>query len=255
MSRIAACCFALTAMVAAVPGHARDVCQAPLTQGWEPWPPYQIARDGAPTGVDIEIVAAIADRMGCDIDYREMPWSRLLDSIAAGKVDFTVQANYTEERAEFAYYSEPYLPYQTRLIVDAGGRTDYESLKAFLAEGNTIGIVQGYDYGDDANALLDRDRFDGQVVESYSVGAHVKPLVRGRVDGVIAERFVFAHEASQAGVRDAIAITDVTVTSAQTHAIFSRESTSKATVDAFNDAMAEVKADGTFDAIIRRYLK
>lgn len=255
MHRIAGLSLAVAALLAARPGQGGAVCPDPLIQGWEPWPPYQIARSGAPTGIDIEIAAAIVGRMGCTVDYRQMPWTRLLDSIAAGTVDFAVQANYTQARAGFAYYSAPYLPYQTRLVVAADGQSDYDSLEAFLSAGKTVGIVQGYDYGDDANALLDRDQYAEQVVESYSVGAHVRPLVRGRIDGVIAERFVFAHEAGKAGVRDDIAITDVTVTSVQTYALFSRESTSKATVRAFNAAMAEVKRDGTFDAIIRRYLE
>lgn len=252
---IAAFCFTLAVTWWSVPSAAREVCPDPLIQGWEPWPPYQIARSGEPTGVDIEIVNAIADRMGCSVAYRKMPWSRLLESISAGEADFAVQANYTADRASFAYYSDPYLPYQTRLIVESGERTDYPNLAAFLSEGNTIGIVQGYDYGNDANALLDRDRYADQIVEGYSVGAHVKPLVRGRIDGVIAERFVFAHEAGKADVRDDIAITDLTVTSVQTYAIFSRASVSRATVEAFNTAMAKVKENGTFDAIVQRYLK
>lgn len=240
----------------AVPAaKAEPVCPEPLIQGWEPWPPYQIARADGPSGIDIQIVDAIAARMGCAVERREMPWSRLLDSIAAGEVDFAVQANHTEDRAEFAYYSEPYLPYQTRLIVEAGRQRNYDSLRAFLAEGNTVGIVQDYDYGETVDGLLTKPRYSDQIIEAYSVGAHVRPLVRGRVDGVVAERFVFAHEAGKAGVRDEIAITGLTVTSVQTYAIFSKESTSEATVAAFNDAMAEVKADGTFGAIIDRYLE
>ncbi len=232
-----------------------SVCPDPLVQGWEPWPPYQIPRDGAPTGIDIAIVKAIAAEMDCELGYRQMPWTRLLDSIAAGDVDFAVQANYTQRRAAFAYYSDPYLPYETRLIVEAGARQDYPDLQSFLDAGKTVGVVRGYDYGSEVDRLLRRKPYRDQVVEAYTVGAHVKPLAIARVDGVIAEPAVFAHAAQQAGLRDEIAVTDLVVTQVRTYAIFSKASTSRATVRAFNKAMAEVRNRGRFQRIIERYLQ
>lgn len=245
---------ALAIALAPAPVRAGEVCAEPLTQGWEPWPPYQMPGRAGPTGIDIEIVEAIASEMGCRITHRRMPWTRLLDSIKSGDVDFAVQANRTRARAGYAYYSEPYLPYETRLIVEADARQDYGTLEAFLAAGKTVGVVRGYDYGTEIDRLLARPAYRGQVVEAYTVGAHVKPLVRARVDGVIAEPAVFAHEAQEAGLRDEIAITDLTLTRVQTYAIFSKASTSRATVAAFNAAMRTVRRRGDFRAIIERYM-
>lgn len=255
--RIVGAAGALVAALSPGSAHAGDpeICPEPLVQGWESWPPYQIATDGQPTGIDIEIVQAIAEEMGCEVAYAQMPWTRLLDSIAAGEVDFAVQANYTERRDEFAHYSEPYMPYKTQLIVEAGARRDYANLAGFLEAGKTVGVVRGYDYGTATDRLLQRDAYRDQVVEAYTVSAHVKPLVLARVDGVIAEPAVFAHAARELGLRDKIAVTDLTVTKVPTYAIFSKASTGKATVRAFNKAMAAVRDRGGFERIITRYMR
>ena len=247
----------LVATLPAEPVYAgdSDICPDPLVQGWEAWPPYQIATDGQPTGIDIEIVQAIAKEMGCEVSYAQMPWTRLLDSIAAGEVDFAVQANYTERRDDFAHYSKPYMPYKTQLIVEAGARRDYASLAEFLKAGKTVGVVRGYDYGAATDRLLQRDAYADQVIEAYTVSAHVKPLVLARVDGVIAEPAVFAHAAREQGLRDKIAVTDLTVAKVPTYAIFSKASTGKATVRAFNKAMAAVRDRGGFERIIARYMR
>jgi polar amino acid transport system substrate-binding protein len=233
---------------------AAGVCDEPLVQGWQPWPPYQIPSEGDPKGIDIEIVQAIAAEMGCEVDYRQMPWTRLLNSIERGDVDFAVQANYSPDRAAFAYYSDTYLPYVTTLIVPKGAPASYENLEAFLEAGNRLGIMQGYRYSEEVDALLEDPRYAGQVFEGYNLDAHMEPLMRGRLDGVIAEKYVFLHEARAAEALDSVTVTDVTVSRAPTYGIFSKESTSPSLVKAFNAAMATVRERGTFDRIRAHYL-
>jgi polar amino acid transport system substrate-binding protein len=233
---------------------AAAVCEEPLVQGWQPWPPYQIASEDGPKGIDIEIVQAIAEEMGCEVGYRQMPWTRLLNSIESGDVDFAVQANYSPDRAAFAYYSDAYLPYVTKLIVPNGERTRYDDLEAFLEAGNRLGVMQGYRYSKEVDALLADASYAGQVFEGYHLDAHMEPLVRGRLDGVIAEKYVFLQEARQAAVLDSVTVTDVTVSRAPTYGIFSKKSTSAELVEAFNSAMAKVRERGTFEKILARYL-
>lgn len=246
---------ALAGMAILVASAARgEVCDDPLVQGWEPWPPYQFETPDGPRGIDIEIVEAILAEMGCELRHRKLPWKRALAMVERGEIDLLPQANYTEERAAYARYSDPYIPYRTTLMVPAGAPTAIASLDHFLNEDRTVGIVNGYAYSPEVDRLLNSPAHKRQVVLAYSIAEHVRPLAAGRIDGVIANRFAFFHEAREIGLADKVAASTLTLTDTPTYVIFSKASTTPATVEAFNAAMARIRENGTFDRIISKYL-
>lgn len=84
-----------------------DPCS--LTLGWEHFGPYQFTDERKKlTGFDIELVQAIVDDMGCNLEIKQINWARGLFEIQAGEIDILPHADFVEERAHYALYSAAY---------------------------------------------------------------------------------------------------------------------------------------------------
>ena len=174
------------------------------------FPPYEmIAADGSFEGIDVEVAAAIAEKLGLELVVDDMGFDAALTAVQTGKSDIAMAGiTVTDDRKEattgYIYCSD---------TVENGG------------------------YGEDH-------------VTAYDTGAlAVMALVNGQIDAVVidsepAKAFVAANEG--------LKILD-TEFSVEDYAIAVGKGNS-ALLDAINNAMAELKADGTFQSIVDKYI-
>ena len=73
------------------------------------FPPYEYYENGAPTGIDIDIATAIADRMGLELEVLDVEFDSVIVSVQTGKADVGVAGmTVTEDRLENVNFSDPY---------------------------------------------------------------------------------------------------------------------------------------------------
>lgn len=72
------------------------------------WLPYIVVTGEKVSGTDIELIRHIMQDIGSELQLVPRPESRALTELASGKVDLLFGASYTEERAVYAWFSEPY---------------------------------------------------------------------------------------------------------------------------------------------------
>lgn len=72
------------------------------------WFPYIVVQDEKVTGTDIELIRSVMRDIGSELQLIPRPESRALTELASGKVDLLFGASYTEERATYAWFSQPY---------------------------------------------------------------------------------------------------------------------------------------------------
>ena len=245
--------IALTFFLAVPPAFADTVCTRPLTVGYEDWAPFEAATDRGPAGINVAIHEAIAAKTGCELVWQNRPWKRVLRNIERGKADIANTASITPERRDYARFSNPYLPYEAILFLQADDTRQYDSLQAFLDAGNTLAITRGYTYGDAADALLDRPNYADQIVVTDSHESSVRGLAFGRVDGTVGNRYTLGHTAKVNGLVRKIRATDTVVQSEPVHFMFSKESVPQKVIDAFNDAITELKTEGTIQKIVNEH--
>ncbi len=73
----------------------------------EEWPPFRINDPASPSGfrgIDIEMVAALEQRLGVKILIERHPWARALEMMRTGQVDFLTGVARTAEREQFMHY-------------------------------------------------------------------------------------------------------------------------------------------------------
>ena len=208
------------------------------------FPPYEMTTDaGEFEGIDVEIAGAIADKLGLELQIDDMDFDAALLAAQQGKSDM-VMAGVTvnEERKQVMEFSDTYASGVQVVIVKEGS----EIATVDDLAGHMIGTQRGT-----TGYIYCSDDFGEDSVTAYDNGlTAVQALNNGQVDCVVidsapAKEFVAANEG--------LVILD-TEYAVEDYAIGMAKGNT-ALVEAVNGALAELKADGTIDAILAKYIK
>lgn len=149
--------------------------------------------EGGVEGFNVDLAAALADKMGATLEVTAAQWSGLLPGMQAGTYDFLVApTTVTEERAGNMLFSEGYLNTDFQFVVKAG--TDpVETLEGF--EGKVIAVNKGSAYDKWAQDLAGEV---GWTVESYGTNTDaVQAVMSGRAFANVAGNTVSAWAVKQ----------------------------------------------------------
>ena len=235
-----------------------------LENGWYFWYPYQYeeSRRGLHrvTGMDVEIVRELASRTGRTVAYERVPWQQHVESLRTGELDIAAGATFTEERAEFVYYSEPYRFEQNYLFTLRSQKHtwDFMNLDQLLRElrrdGQKLAVIQGYVYGDSRVNRFIRDPANADlIVETPDDQQSLRLLLEGRVDGFLADRAVGASIVTELGVSKSVEAVPLGI-AMPLHLMFSKATVSPEVVDEFNEAIAGFVGTPAYRNLVGRYL-
>ena len=157
------------------------------------FPPYEYYDDDAIVGIDAEVAAAIADKLGMKLVIDDMAFDATITAVQTGKADMVMAGlTVTEERQEQVNFTTSYATGVRVIIVRegdtkiAGTNDDLQLIDADgnVLEGLTIG-VQSTTTGDLYSTWYMED--EGlATVQRYNKGADaVAALVSGKIDCVI----------------------------------------------------------------------
>ena len=208
------------------------------------FPPYEMTTDaGEFEGIDIEAAQAIADKLGLELQIDDMDFDAALLSVQQGKADIVMAGvTVTDERKAVMDFSDSYATGIQSVIVpegsDIASPDDLAGKKIGTQRGTTGYIYCSDDFGDENVVAYD----DGLTA--------VQALNNGQVDAVVidnapAQEFIAANPG--------LKILDTSYAE-EDYAIGMNKSNT-ALVEAVNAALEELKADGTLQAIVDKYIK
>ena len=206
------------------------------------FPPYEMTTDaGEFEGIDIETAQAIADKLGLELQIDDMDFDAALLSVQQGKADIVMAGvTVTDERKAVMDFSDSYATGIQSIIVpegsDIASPDDLAGKKIGTQRGTTGYIYCSDDFGDDAVVAYD----DGLTA--------VQALNNGQVDAVVidnapAQEFIAANPG--------LKILDTSYAE-EDYAIGMAKGSSLE--DAVNAALKELKADGTLQSIVDKYI-
>ena len=236
------------------PTTQRSDCS--LTLGWDPWEPYQFRNpDGTMAGLDIEIFEAVAEQAGCDVDYARGEWRALQSKLKAGEIDVLAGASITPQRQEFALFSQPYRDESFVLYVRKGDAEKFaaDDLEGLLGSGLKIGVTDAYIYGSEVSDLQENPDYAEQFVRVDFGEVNLYNLLDSKVDGMLEDPFVGAFLIRRKGFEDRVEAFPLSIYSGQVFFMFSQESVNEERVTRFNEALAKIRDDGTYEEILKRY--
>ena len=206
------------------------------------FPPYEMTTDaGEFEGIDIETAQAIADKLGLELQIDDMDFDAALLSVQQGKADIVMAGvTVTDERKAVMDFSDSYATGIQSIIVpegsDIASPDDLAGKKIGTQRGTTGYIYCSDDFGDENVVAYD----DGLTA--------VQALNNGQVDAVVidnapAQEFIAANPG--------LKILDTSYAE-EDYAIGMAKGSSPE--DAVNAALKELKADGTLQAIVDKYI-
>jgi PAS domain S-box-containing protein len=80
-------------------------------------PPHEYLENGKPTGFNVELVRAVAEVMGFDVDIRLVPWSRARHDLEQGKIDVLAGMYSSAERSRLVDFSVPHTMVSSGIFV------------------------------------------------------------------------------------------------------------------------------------------
>lgn len=205
---------------------------------------YHEGGSGALTGYDVDVATAVAEKLDLTPTFEETQFDALLAGLDAGRFDIVAnQISITDEREVSYDFSTPYTV-SRGAVITAADDTDITSL-ADLA-GKTTAQSQSsnfYTTAKDAGA-------DVQVVEGWAQS--VALLEQGRIDATVNDELTFldyvkTNPDRAAGIKIAATTDDVSRSALVT------TKGSDDLVEAIDEALSELKADGTLAEISDRY--
>ena len=242
-SSVASSASSAAASTSAAAGELTTVEAGKLTMATNAaFPPYEMTTDsGEFEGIDIETAQAIADKLGLELQIDDMDFDAALLSVQQGKADIVMAGvTVTDERKAVMDFSDSYATGIQSIIVpegsDIASPDDLAGKKIGTQRGTTGYIYCSDDFGDDNVVAYD----DGLTA--------VQALNNGQVDAVVidnapAQEFIAANPGLKI-LDTSYAEEDYAIGMAKNSPL----------EDAVNSVLEELKADGTLQAIVDKYI-
>ena len=206
------------------------------------FPPYEMTTDsGEIEGIDVDTAKAIAEKLGLELQIDDMEFDAALLSVQQGKADIVMAGvTVTDERKAVMDFSDSYATGIQSIIVPEGSDItspdDLAGKKIGTQRGTTGYIYCSDDFGDDAVVAYD----DGLTA--------VQALKNGQVDAVVIDN---APATEYVAANPGLVILDTSYAE-EDYAIGMAKGS--ALEDAVNAALEELKADGTLQSIVDKYI-
>ena len=207
---------------------------------WAPWT-YHDESDQL-VGYDVEVANAIADKLGVKAVFAEGEWDALLAGLESGRFDIMVNGvDVDEERQKKYDFSDPYAYNRTAVIV----RADDDSIQSMedLAGKHTANTIS-YTYATVAES------YGAEVTGVDDLAQTFELLLSGRIDATLnAEVTYYDYMKAHPDAPIKVACLD----SASTQAAIPIRKGEEPLVEAVNQALAELREDGTLTELSEKY--
>ncbi|WED23630.1 transporter substrate-binding domain-containing protein [Vibrio sp. JC009] len=224
-----------------------------IVRGNKNYPPYEIYQPGEPvTGFHIDLVTAVAERLGVTVTFNSVPWRRALYMIESGQADAITYMGKTPEREQFAIF-EPGNKISHSINAffvrqgeaeKIGYQGDFRKLNGYM-----IGKVLGYSYGTNFDNFPWLSITDNAKDEKRQLDM----LLAHHIDIGIANKDRVAYFASQAGIRQKIEFLAPTFSPIPQYLAFSKASPNHEWATPFALAMLEFIQSEEYQLLIKKY--
>ncbi|MGQ5522733.1 transporter substrate-binding domain-containing protein [Chitinimonas sp. PSY-7] len=208
------------------------------------YPPFSFKNaKGELDGFDVETARLLAKKLNLKPEFVTIEWSGILAGLQAGKYDIIInQVAATEKRKEVFDFTQPYTLSSAQLIVRKDSSQNYKGLADL--KGKKLGVGQGSNYAELAKAV------EGVQVKTYpGAPEYLQDLALGRLDAALNDSLLIPYLIKQTKLplKGGAAVGSVAGSA------IPYLKGNPAFGAALDKALSDVKADGSFARISKKY--
>ena len=233
--------IAMIACFAACGGNGGEKEKLTMATNAE-FPPYEYVEGDKIVGIDAEIAALIAEKLGMELEIVDVAFDSIIPGVQSGKYDMGMAGlTVNDERLEKVNFSTSYATGIQAVIVKDGSDIksidDLAGKKIGVQTSTTGDIYATGDYGEDAIT-----RYDNGAVA-------VQALLAGKVDCVIIDN---EPAKSYVAANEGLKVLDTEYTVEDYAICFAKENTELQ--EKVNGALEELIKDGSVKEVIEKYI-
>jgi glutamine transport system substrate-binding protein len=211
------------------------------------YPPFEFKEGDEYKGIDIELINAIAEKQGFEIELSPMDFGGIIPAMQAGQLDVAIAGmSITEDRKKIVDFSSPYFDAGLIVVVKDDNSTiksvdDLKGKKVAVKKGTS-----GAKYAVDNAAKLGIE-----VVQFNDSPAMFQEVANGNADALIEDYPVISYAIAQKDL--GLKIVGDRLNGDQ-YGIAVLKGENKELLEKINNGLADLKKDGTYDKILKTYL-
>ncbi|MFK2825417.1 transporter substrate-binding domain-containing protein [Bacillus sp. B190/17] len=211
------------------------------------YPPFEFEEGGEYKGIDIDLINAIAENQGFQIEFSPMDFGGIIPAMQAGQLDIAIAGmSITDERKKIVDFSDPYFDAGITLVV----KKDNENIKAVSdLKGKTVAVKKGTVGAKFAQEHAGKEGF--QVTQFNDSPAMFQEVVNGNADALIEDYPVIAYAIAQKEL--GLKVVGERLNGDQ-YGIAVLKGKNPELLEKINKGLAGLKKNGKYDEIINKYL-
>lgn len=146
------------------------------------WPPFEVIDEATKEiiGFDIDVMEAIAERGGFEVEFVNVGWDPLLAGMAQCQYDAAISAmTITEERKKSFLFSDPYFE-AGQIVTVQSDNTE------IMGKDDLVGKTVGAQIG--TTGAIEIEKIDGANLKTYDdIGLAFQDLMNGQIDAIVAD--------------------------------------------------------------------
>lgn len=208
--------------------------------------PFEFTEGGELKGFDVEIMQAIADKLGLQLEWTKHDFDTIFTALAANQFDAVAAASTIKpDRLQVVDFSDPYYNARQSLTVNTANSPSIQSTDD-LKSGDTVGAQKGTTGFDWAKANLEPK---GITIKTYTDAPDAfTDLEAGQITGVIND-----EPSSEAEIQSRPDLKVVQAIDTGEHYGIGVAKNRTDIKDAINQALKDLIADGTYKTIFDKY--
>ncbi|QBF45611.1 ABC transporter substrate-binding protein/permease [Janibacter limosus] len=225
------------------PAAASDAIPNPLRVGTEGvYAPFSVKKGDEFTGFDVEVMKAVGEHLGVEVEFVGTPWDSMFAALGAGRFDIVAnQVNVNPERKQLYDLSDPYVDTSGVLVVAENNPEGITKLTDLKGKRSAQNITSSW-------AGVAKD-YDAKIIGVDGMNEAMASLKEHRVDAIVNDKLAvrnYIATSPDPGVKI------VAETDEKAQSVFAAKKGS-GYMPAINKALAEMEADGSTQAIYDKY--
>lgn len=196
------------------------------------------------SGPVIDLLEIIFSEMDIKVSFISLPWARALKRMKSGKLDMIPVIFYTDERAEFMEFTEPYTEVPTSIFVPQGKTFQFVSLASLVGK---QGLIMR---GDSISSEFESYKSNLNLIEIAGYDQMIRMIAANRVDYAVAAQYGFLVKAKKLKMEAEIEMLPKPIASRSLHFAFSKKSPYVKYLPKVNELLKQLKADGIIERMV-----